>query len=108
MVECINVQCWTNTNISVRNNILSSTGFNILTSSGTTISHNLFDGGAVSGSNAIIGSPLFVAAGWDFKLQSTSRAINAGTSFGAPSLDFNLKPRPQGGQVEIGAFEYGL
>jgi parallel beta-helix repeat protein len=104
----INVQGWANANISVRNNILSSTGFNILTSSGTTISHNLFNGGAVSGSNAIIGSPLFInAAGNDFHLQANSPAINVGLSVGAPSSDFDLKGRPQGGQVDIGAFEYG-
>lgn len=98
-----------NTGIVIRNNILSKAGsFNIAASSGVAISNNLFDGGSTSGTNAVTGNPLFRSiANADFRLQATSPAISAGTSTGAPSIDFDLKARPQGGQVDIGAFENG-
>jgi pectate disaccharide-lyase len=41
----------------------------------------------------------------DYHLQATSRAIGAGTSLGAPSTDFNAKPRPRGKGVDIGPFQ---
>ncbi|MGZ5075404.1 MAG: DUF7402 domain-containing protein [Methylobacter sp.] len=105
----INVQGSQNSGIVIRNNIISQArSFNIQASSGTTISNNQFDGGSTAGSSAITGNPLFVAvANNDFHLQSGSPAINTGTTSGAPTIDFDLKARPQGGQVDIGAFEYG-
>jgi len=42
----------------------------------------------------------------DFHLQATSPAIGAGTTIGAPSTDFDGKPRPQGKAVDIGPFEH--
>jgi hypothetical protein len=105
----IQIQGSQNSGVFVRNNVSSKNkSFNIQASSGTTISHNLFDGGSTSGSNAITGNPLFVAAANnDFHLQSTSPAINVGTTTGAPTVDFDFKARPQGGQADIGAFEFG-
>ena len=41
----------------------------------------------------------------DYHLQATSPAIGAGTSLGAPSTDFNARPRPQGKGVDIGPFQ---
>ena len=64
----------------------------------TTQDHNLF------GTN-----PLFVnAAANDFHLQSGSPAIDAGTSIGAPTTDFDGNTRPQGSGYDIGPYEYFL
>ena len=38
----------------------------------------------------------------DYHLKSTSPAIDAGTSVGAPSTDFDGNPRPQGKNYVIG------
>jgi len=43
----------------------------------------------------------------DYHLQSSSPAINAGTSTSAPSTDFSGGTRPVGGAWDIGAYEYG-
>lgn len=105
----IDIQGSQSTGINIRNNIISKAkSFNIRSSSGTTISNNLFDGGSTSGTSAVSGNPVFVAAANnDFHIQSTSPAVNTGTTSGAPTFDFDYKTRPQGGQVDIGAFEYG-
>jgi hypothetical protein len=42
----------------------------------------------------------------DYHLQSTSPAVNAGTSDGAPTYDFDGTARPQGSAWDIGAYEY--
>jgi hypothetical protein len=42
----------------------------------------------------------------DYHLQSASPAIDAGTNVGAPSTDFDGKPRPRGKGYDIGPFEY--
>ncbi|KKT16096.1 MAG: Alpha-1,3-galactosidase A, partial [Parcubacteria group bacterium GW2011_GWB1_43_6] len=60
----------------------------------------------------LIGSqydPKFInAAARDFHLQSTSPAINAGATLGAPyDKDFVGVSRPQGSAYDIGAYEYG-
>jgi hypothetical protein len=46
-------------------------------------------------------------ASGDYHLTSSSPAIDAGTSTGAPSTDFADGPRPQGSGFDIGAYEYG-
>ena len=116
----IDIQASTVQNIIIRNNIISKNrAFPIrvvasIPSANITISNNLIDrspyqqaGGVRDGTAAVITNPLFSnVAGNDFHLQSTSPAINAGLSGGAPSFDFELKGRPQGGQIDIGAFEY--
>jgi parallel beta-helix repeat protein len=103
----INVQGSSNTNVIVRNNIVSEAGsFNIVTMSGTTISHNLFNGGTPAGTNYVAGNPLFVNAGVaDFHIQSGSPAINAGYLTGAPTTDISGAARS--GNPDIGAYEYG-
>jgi hypothetical protein len=56
--------------------------------------------------NSISGNPLFVTAGSDFHLQSTSPAINAGTTgTNIPTVDYEYSLRS--GAPDIGAYEYG-
>jgi len=51
--------------------------------------------------------PQFVNyAGGDYRVKSTSRAVNAGGSTYAPTTDIVNVVRPQGGRVDIGAYEY--
>lgn len=60
----------------------------------------------VSGNNLINTDPKFVnAAAGDFKLLSTSPAIDAGMATNAPSFDFDNISRPQGNGFDIGAYE---
>lgn len=42
----------------------------------------------------------------DYHLKAGSPAIDAGTNVGAPSTDFDGKPRPKGKGYDIGPFEY--
>src|SRR5439155_1767379 len=42
----------------------------------------------------------------NYHLQSSSPAINAGTSSNAPTTDYDGNTRPQGGAFDIGAYEY--
>ena len=76
-------------------------GYNLL--SNTTN----YAGGVVSGTHDIIGEdPLFLdAPNDDFHIASDSPAVDAGTSVGAPLVDFDDEPRPQGVYVDIGADE---
>ncbi len=78
--------------------------------SNLTIDHNLVDGPKGDfendGANVVEGNPLFVSAsGGNFRLQSGSPAIDAGSADGAPFDDYDGVGRPQGGGVDIGAFE---
>jgi hypothetical protein len=61
-------------------------------------------------SNNLVGAnPQFVqyspGGGGDYHLSPGSPAIDRGTSVDAPSMDFDGNPRPQGGGVDIGAYE---
>ncbi|HTK09940.1 MAG TPA: choice-of-anchor Q domain-containing protein [Ktedonobacteraceae bacterium] len=42
----------------------------------------------------------------DYHLTATSPGINAGTTEGAPSTDFEGTPRPEGGGIDVGPYEY--
>lgn len=102
------VQGASNTNIAIKNNIISSGGsFNMIVSTGTTISNNLFHGGSTLGSNPVTGNPLFVStASGNLNIQAGSPAIDAGLSSGAPAFDYSYVARPQGPSNDIGAYEY--
>lgn len=43
---------------------------------------------------------------FDFHLKANSPAIDTGSSERAPKADLDGKPRPQGGKVDIGAYEF--
>ncbi|MGV8162327.1 MAG: choice-of-anchor Q domain-containing protein [Candidatus Nanoarchaeia archaeon] len=76
-----------------------------------TITNSLFGntetaGASGTGTNAVIGNPLFVnAAAKDFHLQSNSPAINNGTTVGI-LFDRDGVSVPQNGVPDIGAYEY--
>jgi hypothetical protein len=77
---------------------------NLVNKSGTAMRVN----GTVSGT--ITSSPLFVnylANGTgNYRLTSSSPAIDRGTSTSAPKIDLALVARPRGAAVDIGAYEY--
>ena len=60
------------------------------------------------GTNAVEAEPQFVNRnGKDFRLTSSSPAINAGTNSLFPNKDYDGNSRPIGGTIDIGAFEFG-
>jgi parallel beta-helix repeat protein len=84
--------------------------------SGNVVANNLVygNGSAISmkvgsASGTVSGDPKFVSYNptgtGDYRLQSTSPAINRGTSSWAPLTDFLGKARPSGGAFDIGAYE---
>jgi len=106
------------TNLIIRNNIVSQNlNFQIAIETSVQnliIDFNLIDGfrgeftEEVYGENYVEGNPKFVNnTGDDFYLQSSSPAIDNGSSAEAPGDDFDGNPRAQGAGYDIGAFEYG-
>ncbi|MDH7486063.1 MAG: choice-of-anchor Q domain-containing protein [Anaerolineae bacterium] len=60
-----------------------------------------------NGEHSAYGDPLFVnAPGKDFHLTAASPAVDAGTGQGAPTVDLDGNPRPQGAGYDIGPYEY--
>ncbi|MCP3682748.1 MAG: DUF1565 domain-containing protein [bacterium] len=105
-------------NLVVKNNIFdcgASLGVYIQTgysSSQHQFDHNLYTcknheyNGYFGTNNVLTDNPKFVdEADKDFHLQSSSPAINQGTSVGAPSFDYDDNSRDS--SPDIGAFEYG-
>jgi hypothetical protein len=93
-----NGSSWGSNNL-YRNNLISGSGTN-------------YWGGLSQPSsyvNTLTSSPLFVnytgTITGDYHLQTGSPAINGATSVGAPSTDFDGNVRPQGGAIDIGAYE---
>jgi hypothetical protein len=85
------------------------TGSNVQISNNFVTKMNGFGGLAgnsePSGVNG--GDPKFIdASRMDFSLQSNSPAINRGATATAAPVDYEGVARPQGGGVDIGAFEY--
>lgn len=82
----------------VRNNIvyLSGTAYVNSNGAGTTESNRLYDI-----------NPIFVSAGSNYRLQSTSPARDTGTPLASSfTTDLEGTPRPQGPAWDIGAYEY--
>jgi uncharacterized repeat protein (TIGR01451 family) len=106
--------------IVVRNNIFSQNSlFQIAneTMVALTVDHNLIDGYRdyeyeIRGDDYVEGDPMFEdPAGADFHLQSSSLAIDSGSSVDAPNDDFEGNTRPQDGDGDgtaihdMGAYE---
>lgn len=110
----------------VDNNILIDNGYGIRESSGGThgthnsyvnnltfrnaTNYNTFSENTSHISGGIIADPQFVnyikIGGGDYRLTSTSPAIDKADLTNAPSIDFNMTARPRGAGVDIGAYEY--
>ena len=77
---------------------------NIIYGNASAITNN---GIGTSLSNNLTTDPKFVSeANYEFRLQSTSPAINAGISILEVTTDIDGTPRPQGTAYDIGAYEY--
>jgi hypothetical protein len=103
--------------VTVRNDLVSqSPTWQIGRSSepaGLGIDHNLIDGfrgdpEETYGTAYVEGDPRFVdAAAQHYHLSADSPAIDQGSAEGAPTDDFDGKPRPLLDGYDIGAFEFG-
>ncbi len=123
-----NIAATAASNLSLRNCIArnnpttdptSRTFVNVGATANISLVHNLLDAlpcTAVTAGNGVLScgagnlaaQPGFVNAGaGDFHLTAASGAIDAGQTAGAPAVDFDGSPRPQGGGVDMGAFEFG-
>lgn len=107
--------------INVDNNIVVDNTYGII-ENGQTGTHNTYTSNLVYGNTtqwALLTSrhtgsinldPQFVSyvrtGGGDYHLKSTSPAINKGSATYAPPVDLDGVPRPQGGIMDIGAFEF--
>ena len=96
-----------------RNNIVYQTRGDayVIRGSGNVVENNIAFGGKGGGGGGSEGGtinqdPMFVnPTAFDFRLKPGSPAINKGLATGAPKVDILGKPRPQGGAVDIGAYE---
>jgi parallel beta-helix repeat protein len=92
---------------TVRNSILKN---NILYQNGSATGTGIDDSGIGMGTvktNNLSNDPKFVSpAADDFRLQSTSPAIDTGVVLSEIATDFVGRSRPQGVTYDIGAFEY--
>ncbi len=105
-------------NLIVRNNIFSQNDYYQIKYiqnskySGVVIDRNLIygyrgTGYEVKGTNYMEKDPLFMDTNLkDFRLKSTSSAIDKGSSNGAPKIDFNGVLRPKGIAYDIGSYEH--
>lgn len=90
---CYSGQNCIGSNVKVTNNLLYGNGKSISLKVG-------------SATNTINANPLFVNfAGGDYRLQSTSPAVDKGIATSAPAKDFAGVTRPQGAGIDIGAYE---
>jgi hypothetical protein len=103
-------------NVDFVNNIFSHISSSEIWVEGTTNAHpsftyNLtevaprFNATMGTVSNNVVGQPGFVNPPTDFHLQSTSPAIDKGTTISTIGTDFDGNVRPQGAAFDIGAFE---
>jgi hypothetical protein len=105
------------TNVTIRNNVIYARGsyciYEYEPCTNVVCSHNLFYNGSsdFSSTSSVTGvNPNFVttnlnASLGDWKLQSGSRARNAGTTTNAPATDIAGTTRPQGSVIDMGAYE---
>jgi hypothetical protein len=98
-------------NVIVRNNIVSGcTSSQMRMPSDVVVDHNVVHGTTqVQGTEAVLDDPLFVdGENGNYHLQATSPARDKGSADGAPAVDFDGTPRPQGAGIDMGAFEYSV
>lgn len=98
-VAAVGVNIYNGSGTEVKCNIVYAAGGSdfVDTGSGTVQSYNLFGT-----------DPVFVnASTGDFRLQSTSPAINTGISLSIVTTDFDGGTRPFGPAPDIGAYEWG-
>ncbi len=107
--------------VNVNNNIVVDNNYGII-ENGATGGHNNYINNLVYGnrtqwamltsrhSGDINADPQFVSyirtGGGNYHLKSTSPAVNQGTTAYAPAIDFDGTARPQGGRIDIGAYEF--
>ena len=102
--------------VELENNIFYSDGSSPYISLSTsnpapivTVNHNLyFNYGAAPSQDTAprTGNPLFAnAAAGDFRLQNSSPAVNTGIATTVVTIDHDGVGRPQGGVVDVGAYE---
>ncbi len=102
------------TNVIIKNNIVSKNNHYSIRSKNTNavIDHNLIDGyiggqDEAKGSNYVEGDPQFInPANADFRLKSTSPAVEKGSTNSVPNVDFDGNMRPRNASYDIGAFEH--
>ena len=107
---CINCKAYNNTTYN-------NPGWNIYSldgGSGIEVRNNIaypkgiYSGTGTASSNNLNTNPNFVnAASNDFRLLSSSSAVDAGMTLSAVTVDFSRNPRPQGPSYDIGAYEFG-
>jgi hypothetical protein len=87
------------TGARITNNILYNNAVNSIADLNNTASNVI--------RNNLLTDPKFVnPSGGNFRLQSTSPAINTGVTLTEVTTDIDSTLRPQGGAYDIGAFEY--
>lgn len=107
---CKTITCET-TDYFVTNNILykDRTGIDLYDGPNHVVSDNDFYMTTPSGTNPRTFDAGFVHyaldGSGDFHLQASSPLINLGSATYAPAIDFDGKPRPQGGAPDIGPYE---
>lgn len=102
-----NVQVMGGANATFRSNIFYSTVSQELSQAAGDFDHNCFGVQNPIGSHSIKADPVFgdLARG-DFHLDAQSPCIDNGTGKPAPDVDLDAIPRPYGGGMDIGAYEY--
>ena len=101
-----------NNNVVINNILTNNNRALVVEGSATGIiaKYNLYYGNASNGyssANSIYANPLYVNSGsFNFNIQSTSPAINAGNTIAEIMYDIEGTPRPQGSAYDIGAFEF--
>jgi len=108
----------TNQSPTIHNNLFYSNTTAILADGMPVLDYNGFwlnggdfnvPTGTLMGTHNVFANPLFVApSAGDYHLSPGSQMIDAGTSMGAPTTDYDGDPRPVGIALDIGADEYSL
>lgn len=103
------IRYWDDVQISVINSIIWNRDADDLSDSGWTTSqvrYSIIEDGDLIGQQGNSAQDPLLAS--DYHLSPCSPAIDAGTAAGAPSIDIDGDPRPQGSAPDIGADETSL